>query len=115
MGALVALLQVIGLYDTRLTAFEVAATGPALPALLAERDAVVRVFVVDEHDKPLPNTLVRLFSMRSGITYFAGEARTNAQGVALLDKMPRGESWVLAYGEGRARILGNRGRPENRH
>jgi hypothetical protein len=103
LGALVALFQVIGLYDTRISSFDLAASGPAIPALLAERDAVVRVFVVDEFDKPLPNALVRLFSLRSGRTYFAGEARTNAQGVALLDKMPRGESWLLAYGEGRAR------------
>ena len=103
LGALVALLQVIGLYDTRLSPLEIAATGPVLPAFLADRDATVRAFVVDEQDRPLPNALVRLFTVRGGITYFAGEARTNAEGVALLDKMPRGEAWLLAYGEGRAR------------
>lgn len=102
-GALVALFQIIGLYDTRLSPLELAATGPALPALLGDRDASVRAFVVDEQDRPLPNALVRLFTTRAGITYFAGEARTNAQGVALLENVPRGESWLLAYGEGRAR------------
>lgn len=115
-GALVALLQVIGLYDTRLSPLLLAPTGSVLPAFFAERDATVRAFVVDEHDKPLPNALVRLFSVRSGISYFAGEARTNDEGVALLENVPRGESWLLAYADGRARaskrvMLGSGERP----
>lgn len=103
LGAIVALFQVIGLYDTRLSALELVAAAPALPAFLAERDARVRAFVVDEQDRPLSNALVRIFSIRSGITYFAGEARTNADGVAILENLPRGETWILGYAEGRAR------------
>ncbi len=103
LAALVALFQVIGLFDTRLSPLEIVASGPVMPAFLVDRDATVRAFVVDEQDRPLPNALVRIFTIRSGITYFAGEARTNAQGVAILENMPRGESWVLGYGEGRAR------------
>lgn len=103
LAALVALFQVIGLYDTRVSPLEIAAAGPVLPAFMADRDATVRAFVVDEQDRPLPDALVRLFSIRSGITYFAGEARTNVQGVAILKNMPQGESWLLGYGEGRAR------------
>lgn len=102
-GALVALFQVIGLYDTRLSTLDVAMSAPAVPAFFADRDATVRAFVVDEQDRPLPNALVRLFTIRSGITYFAGEARTNAEGVALLENMPRGETWLLGYADGRAR------------
>lgn len=103
LATLVSLLYVAGLFDTRLTTFDLVAQAPALPAMLATRDADVRVAIVDEHDRPLPGAFVRLFSIQGGTTYFAGEASAGEDGVASLEGMPRGETWLLAYGEGRAR------------
>lgn len=107
IAALVGLLFVGTLRDVPLWPAAVLAAAampaPAVPASVTERDADVRVAVVDEHDRPLPGASVRLFNIRDGITYFAGEAKADAEGIASLRGMPRGESWVLAYGEGRAR------------
>ncbi|MDI1437203.1 carboxypeptidase regulatory-like domain-containing protein [Polyangium sorediatum] len=103
LATLVSLLYVAGLFDTRLSPFDLAMQAPALPAVLTTRDADVRVAIVDEHDRPLPGAVVRLFSIQGGTTYFAGEARAGEDGVASLEGMPRGETWLLAYAEGRAR------------
>nr|WP_240807274.1 carboxypeptidase regulatory-like domain-containing protein [Polyangium spumosum] len=103
LAALVSLLYVAGLFDTRLTGLDLVMQAPALPAALTTRDADLRVALVDEHDQPLPGAFVRLFSIQNGTTYFAGEASAGEDGVASLEAMPRGEAWLLAYGEGRAR------------
>jgi hypothetical protein len=104
LGALISLVFISTLRDTRLTALATLVAGPpALPVQVADRDADVRVAVVDEQDRPLPGASVRLFAIRDGITYFAGEAQADEAGIATLFGMPRGETWVLAYGEGRAR------------
>lgn len=103
LGAIVALLYVVGLYDTRLVPFVPNVTAKLPPGFVAERDASMRVALVDEHDKPLPGAYVRVFAMRGDVPYFVGEARAGDDGTALLEELPRGEVWVLAYGEGRAR------------
>ena len=93
----------MGLYDTRLTSYIPLLAPVAPPAFVAERDASVRTAVVDEHDKPIAGALVRFFSLRGDRPYFVGEARAGDDGIATLDGLPRGETWALAYGEGRSR------------
>lgn len=76
---------------------------PALPAEIRDRDAEIAVFVTDETGKPLEGASVRVFSIRNDKTYFAGERRTDAQGRMLLQHLPRGETWIVAYDKARAR------------
>jgi len=103
VSAIIALIYVAGLRDTRLTSIVVQTAPVTLPAFVAERDAEVHVAIVDEHDRPIPGAIVRLFSIHGDKAYVAGQARAGEDGIVVLEKMPRGEAWLLAYAEGRAR------------
>lgn len=76
---------------------------PQVPASVTERDAELAVLVVDETDRPLPGASVRVFVMRGDRAYFAGNRPADPTGTARFSELPRGEVWVLVYGEGRAR------------
>lgn len=76
---------------------------PLLPPSEGERDADLAVTVADEAGKPLAGASVRVFAMRDGKAYFAGDRNTDAGGRVRFSKLPRGEVWVLGYGAGRAR------------
>ncbi|MFT3773617.1 MAG: carboxypeptidase regulatory-like domain-containing protein [Minicystis sp.] len=76
---------------------------PLLPSTEGARDAELTVTVGDEAGKPLAGASVRVFAMRAGKAYFAGDRNTDASGRAVFTKLPRGEIWLLGYGAGRAR------------
>jgi hypothetical protein len=83
---------------------------PPVPASMV-RDAELTVEVVDENDQAVPAASVRAFSLQveagagkaGSKTYFAGEVATDGAGRARFGGLPRGETWVLAYGAGKAR------------
>src|SRR6185436_3542329 len=98
LAAIVCFLFVVGLRDTPLLlAFPPA---PLLPTSGMERDAELTVMVADENEQPLARASVRVFAMRDGKAYFAGDLNTDASGRATFRRLPRGEVWVLGYGGG---------------
>lgn len=103
VAGLVCLFFVLTLRDVALT--QALSTLPAarLPASPGERDAALDVSVADEAGKPVAGASVRIFAMRDGRAYFAGDHNTDAAGHAAFSKLPRGEVWVLGYGAGKAR------------
>jgi hypothetical protein len=104
LAALVCLFFAIGLRDVSLyhRLFQ-ALPAPALPSSVGDRDADLDVTVVDEGGRPLPGASVRVFALREGKAYFAGDRNAGAAGVARFSKLPRGQAWILGYGAGRAR------------
>jgi Carboxypeptidase regulatory-like domain/PDZ domain len=104
LAALVCVLFATTLRDTRLgwlTAGLLA--GQPLPASITDRDAALDVIVVNEGEAPLLGASVRVFALRDGKAYFAGDRDADATGRASFVGLPRGEAWVLAYGPGRSR------------
>lgn len=104
LAALVCVLFATTLQDTPL-AWVVAGLlpGQPLPASITDRDAALEVVVVNEAAAPLPSASVRVFALRDGKAYFAGDRDTDAAGRASFVGLPRGEAWVLAYGAGQSR------------
>lgn len=76
---------------------------PLVPASVTDRDADLEVSVRDERGEPLPGASVRVFAIREGRAYFAGEQRAGGSGEARFEGLPRGEAWVMAYDTARAR------------
>ena len=76
---------------------------PFLPASEGARDADLTVAIVDEAGRPVPSASVRVFVLRHGKAYFAGDRNTDASGRAAFQGLARGEAWVLGYGAGRSR------------
>jgi protocatechuate 3,4-dioxygenase beta subunit len=108
LGAIVCLLFVLTLRDVAVHPLVAAAfTAPALPGSVSDRDAALEVTVVDEAGHLLPGTSVRVFAMREGRAFFAGDRNADRDGRASFARLPRGEVWVLAYGAGRARASSN--------
>src|SRR5262249_34487867 len=70
---------------------------PPVPASVTLRDAALDVVVTAEDGQPLAGASVRVFAMREGKAYFAGDRDTDAAGRASFTALPRGEVWVLAY------------------
>ncbi|MGO8998445.1 MAG: carboxypeptidase regulatory-like domain-containing protein [Polyangiaceae bacterium] len=72
-----------------------------------ERDAALIVSARTPEGAPIASARVRVLALRTEgegqRAYAAGEARTVANGTARLDRLPRGETWVTAEAEGRAR------------
>jgi hypothetical protein len=101
LAALVCLVFVAGLRDTRLPSLAVVAA--TLSSGLGERDAGLVVAVEDEAGRPVVGASVRVFAMHEDVAHFVGEAAADAAGRASFTKLPRGEAWVMAYGAGRAR------------
>jgi hypothetical protein len=76
---------------------------PMLPADVGERDATLAVTVLDEAGHAVVGASARVFAIRDGTAYFAGERTTDGAGLAAFDRLPRGEAWILAYGPRRSR------------
>lgn len=76
---------------------------PPVPVSVTERDAKLDVDVVDEAGRKATSASVRVFALREGKAYYAGDHDTGEDGRAAFTGLPRGEVWVLAYGPGRAR------------
>ncbi len=69
----------------------------------AHGDASVRVTVRTANNGLVGGAVVRVFAIQNGRVYLAGDARTASDGTVALTELPRGETWILAYAEGRAR------------
>lgn len=106
LAALVCLLFVARLFDVALAplALVTRALAPAVPAEVTLRDGQLLATARDEAGALLEGVSLRVFSVRERRAYFAGEATTDASGVAQLEGLPRGPAWVLAYAAGRARV-----------
>ncbi len=92
----------------RLVVFERSA--PELPRESAIRDAMVVVTLREAAGTPIRAARIRVLALVAGRAgeegtraYAAGEARTGDDGVARLERLPRGEAWVTADAEGHAR------------
>ncbi|MCA9631737.1 MAG: carboxypeptidase regulatory-like domain-containing protein [Myxococcales bacterium] len=123
LGAIVCLLFLAGLMDTRLLPPVVSGpSAPSPPTPMEERDGRLVVEAVDgrgcvsEGDAgadagpadcssapPVAGAVVRLF-LRLGDRYYAsGQGITDEQGRLSLESLPRGVSWVLVSADGFAR------------
>ncbi len=85
-------------------------SAPPLPEDNAtERDATLIVTVrgAEAEGSPLPGVRLRVLALRAGEdgvgAYAAGGGRTGKDGTARLSALPRGEAWVTADLDGRAR------------
>ncbi len=83
-------------------------SAPPLPSSDIEaRDAVIDAHARDETGAPIANARIRVLALRDEAdgrrAYAAGEATTGRDGRARLAHLPRGEAWVTADAEGRAR------------
>ena len=104
LAALVCFFFVITLRDVSLfRPLLPALPAPPVPASVVDRDAALGVTVVDEALQPLAGASVRVFVLREGKAYFAGDRNADAAGRASFERLPRGQVWVLGYGAGRAR------------
>lgn len=103
LAALVCLVFVAGLRDISFFRPFPWLPAPLLPASGGARDAELLVTVFDEAGAPLSAASVRVFALRDGEAYFAGDRNTDAAGRASFRDLPRGEAWVLGYGAARAR------------
>jgi hypothetical protein len=104
LAGLVCFLFATTLRDVRLLSLPLPPIpAPPVPESITLRDAALDVTVVTEAEQPLAGASVRVFVMREGKAYFAGDRDTDAAGRASFTGLPRGEVWVLAYGGGRSR------------
>lgn len=101
--ALAILLGISG--DSRLSgARPVAApVAPPAPVAEAERDGTLRVKVVGSEGSALPGATVRLFWERERRFFDAGRGVTSGEGLASVERVPRGSLWVLAEAPAHAR------------
>ncbi len=76
---------------------------PPVPADVVDRDSTLIVNAKDEANHPLGDAVVVVLAIVEGVAYEAGRATTDANGVVRLEKLPRGDAWVLANASGRAR------------
>jgi len=103
LAALVCLVFVVTLRDTPVFRPLPRLPAPLLPRTEGARDAALTLAVADESGKPLAGASVRVFAMRDGKAFFAGDRNTDAAGRASFAALPRGEVWALGYGGGRSR------------
>jgi hypothetical protein len=77
---------------------------PQLPELGpgADRDAALVVRVVAQQS-PVAGARVRCLAMVDGRAFLAAEGRSDASGTLRLDRLPRGEHWLLVESESFAR------------
>ena len=95
---------VVGLRDVAPAVLEQRAASPPPPVEAAERDAALSVSVADAQSRLyLAGATVRVFWARDNRHYAAGVAQTNARGVAMLSRLPRGVVWVIADAPDHAR------------
>src|SRR5690606_1311042 len=75
---------------------------PALPRGV-ERNAILRVVVTQDDGVPSDGALVRVFSIIGDQVFVVGGGRTGPDGVAVIDDLVPGETWVVVQKLGRAR------------
>ncbi len=79
------------------------ASAPPVPDSIGDRDASLSVTCKDETGAAISEAIVVVLTIADGIAYEAARGATDAHGQVTLDKLPRGEAWVLANSAGRAR------------
>lgn len=102
LASFVCLLFVFTLRDARFVPW---ASAPASStAVTATGDAALDVHVLDAEGRPLTGAIVRLFHIdEQGSVFFAGEQWTRAGEMLSFVGVPRGETWVVAYGPEKSR------------
>jgi carboxypeptidase family protein/PDZ domain-containing protein len=103
LATIACLLWVVGLRDAP-TAWLPQNGAPPLPASVGDRDAALVAIVVDQDGTPAEDTLVRVFTIVGDAVYLAQSGVTGPDGRVRLTDLPRGETWVVAEKDGRARI-----------
>ncbi len=99
----VQLVTLFGLRDVLLSPLPARAM-VAAPAAVPAGDASCEVHVVDAEGRPLAEAVVRVFHVDgSGEVFFAGEQWTRSSEALSFPGLPRGETWVLAYGRNKSR------------
>ncbi len=89
LAALVCLFFIVTLRDVALfRPLPPSIPAPLLPASVLDRDAALAVTVVDEASRPLTGASVRVFAMRDGKGYFAGDHNTDGAGARLVHEAP---------------------------
>ena len=78
-------------------------TAPKLPDGVGQRDAALTVTVLDDEGAPVPGALVRIFSVVGERAFLAATTTSDDEGRVALSELPRGETWIIAERQGRAR------------
>lgn len=95
---------VVGLADTAPRGLGAVPPQPRpVPATVVDRDGRIELTVHDEAGHAVRGAEARAMLIRDGKAYLAAAATTDAEGRAILDRLPRGEHWILAERAGRAR------------
>ncbi len=79
------------------------ASAPPMPDSIGDRDASLSVTCKDETGAALSDAIVVVLTLVDGVAYEAARGATDEHGAVTLDRLPRGEAWVLANATGRAR------------
>lgn len=106
VAALICLLFAATLRDVRASAAGWAPPPVASPTHGGGGDATagaVRVTVVGDGGAPIGRAVVRVFAIVADGVVLVGERRTGDDGVALVERAPPGETWIVAYAAERAR------------
>jgi hypothetical protein len=117
LGVLVSLLFVASWPGSALRAVPpvpVELVAPVVPKEIARRDGVLDVVVheaaTQNDDRspafsgpPIAGARVRAFAILDGRAHAAGDARTDASGLATLRSLPQAEHWIVAEAPGKAR------------
>ncbi|MBI4702962.1 MAG: carboxypeptidase regulatory-like domain-containing protein [Deltaproteobacteria bacterium] len=101
LAALICLLFVTALRDV--APGTLPTTGPPAGATAAERDGSVRVAVLTEQGAAVAGAAVRAYTIVRDVAHAVADGRTDEAGTVELRRLPRGETWILARREGRAR------------
>lgn len=107
LGALVCMLVLAGVPGASLRPLVVEITAPPVPSEVSERDASLEVDVTRKASEgeapPLPGARVRAFSLIDGRAFAAADVVADGAGHASLERLPRGEHWIVAEASGYAR------------
>ena len=106
VSALVCLLFIVALRDVSLVGTGDFVRALRFPRFAEPRDAQLDVTLLDELGHPVSAASVRVFASRGDDALFAGDQNADGAGLVRFRTLPRGKVWVLAYGEGRARVSG---------
>jgi len=87
-----------------------------LPEGVGQRDAALTVTVLDAEGQPVTGALIRVFAVIGERVFLAATRTTDGDGKVALSDLPRGETWIVADQQGRARastrtVLGEPGEP----
>jgi Carboxypeptidase regulatory-like domain/PDZ domain len=74
-----------------------------VPTNVGDRDATLVVTTKNEAGNLQSDVIVVVLTIVDGVAYEAARGATDEHGVVRLEKLPRGDAWVLANAPGRAR------------